>query len=197
LILAHFILAAGSADAASFGSTRIDLDRGVDFYGFMSRADGQDIKRFLGRIDDISLSDRLRAVAESVDKPVIIVVYGYTWCGDMAILAPYIESVRRTNPGVISAKFYIRGDEDADFLIKQTGIDRTPAIFLAAPDGRLLEGRYYSKFPKVVQDLIDSSKSEEESQSHIEDHRAGEFDDEVQGDLAEFLSIGFSELRGL
>jgi hypothetical protein len=193
------MMIASAADAASRerGVAWVDPGKGMDFYGFISKADARDIGKFLGRLGEITLSNELASLASSVDKPITVVVLGYTYCPDMLIVAPFIESIRTVNPDMVTIRFYIRSDDYAEFLKKQTGIDRTPAIFLAKQDGRLLEGRFYSKFPQAVQNLIDSSGSSEESDSHIEDHRAGLYDGDVQGDLAEFLRLGIPELRRL
>jgi hypothetical protein len=188
-----------AADEASGGRSVawVDPSKGMDFYGFISKANARDIEKFLGRNDEITLSDELKDLASEVDKSLAIVVLGYTYCPDMIIVAPFIESVRMVNPDMITVRFYVRSDDYAGFLKKQTGMDRTPAIFLAKQDGRLLEGRFYSKFPQTVQELIDSSDTKEESDSHIADHRAGIYDDDVQSDLAEFLRLGIPELERL
>jgi hypothetical protein len=194
-----FVMIASAADTASVGRgiAWVDPGKGMDFYGFISKADARDIEKFLERLGGITLSNELATLASSVDKPLAIVVLGYTYCPDMLIVAPFIESIRTVNPDMITVRFYVRSDDYAKFLKEQTGIDRTPAIFLTRPDGRLLEGRFYSKFPQAVQNLIDSSGTSEESDSHIKDHRAGLYDGDVQSDLAEFLRLGMPELQKL
>ncbi|MDR1482832.1 MAG: thioredoxin family protein [Synergistaceae bacterium] len=189
--------AVSGAAAETHDVARMDPGKGTDFYGFISKAKAKDMEKFIARLGKVTLSDELKETASRADRPFTVVVLGYTYCPDMLIVAPFIESVRMANPNMITVRYYIRNDGYAELLKRQTGIDRTPAIFLAEPDGRLLEGRFYSKFPRIVQRLIDSSASSEESNSHIGDHRAGVYDDDVQSDLAELLRFGVPELEGL
>ena len=174
---------------AFFDVDHIDLSKGVSYERYLFGGTGMQIERVFARTKAVRLSDELRAAAQRIDSPVVFVTYGSITCPDCAVAVPFLEALKNANP-TIETLYFARDNKAREMLLERTGLNRIPTIFVTDRNGRILSG-HYVEYPRVIYDLLEKSKTEEEKRAHIEEFRAGKYDDDVQRDLADLIESIF------
>ena len=177
------LLSPASAEAAKEGW--VDRSRGIDFGTFAAAGSANELERTFSRMNAIALTTEAKSKIARIDRQLLAVVYGSMSCPDCTIAVPIIEAMSRYNP-YIEVLYFERDLEGRELLLSRTGLTRIPTVFTAEPDGTLHDGAYV-EHPRIVCDLLKSSKSDEERERHIEDFRVGKYDAETQLELAELL----------
>ena len=186
LLVAASLLSSVPASAATVKVDWVDRSRGVDFGTFAATGSAEELERTFSRMNSIALTAEAKSTIMRIEKPLLVVVYGSMSCPDCTIVLPIIEAMSRYNP-YIETLYFERDLEGREVLLTRTGLTRIPTVFTAEPDGTLHDGAYV-EHPRIVYDLLESSKTEEEKERHIEDFRAGKYDTETQLELAELLA---------
>ncbi len=168
---------------------RIDLQRGISYERYLFGGTGLQIERMFARSKAVRPSEALLSAAQRIDSPVYIVTYGSITCPDCAIAVPYLERLKSANSR-IETRYFARDNEAREMLLERTGRNRIPTIFITDRKGSILSG-YYVEYPRIVYDLLEKSKTEDERRAHIKDFRAGKYDDDVQSDLTDLIDSVF------
>lgn len=174
-----------SASAAIAAPGSIDLSKGFSFERYLMTGKGVHMENIFKRLKEAELSDRLKAALDQIDRPVVFVVYGSITCPDCAIAVPILEKVREASPQVKTI-YFERDNKAREFLLETTGRNRIPSIFMTDESGAVMGG-HYVEFPRVVYELVEGSKNEDEKNDHIREFRSGKYDADVQSDLAEMI----------
>ena len=185
LLAAALLSLPTSASADATGPTQVDRSRGVDFGTFAATGTAEDLERTFSRMNSIALSAETKSKLARIEGPLLVVVYGSMSCPDCTIALPIIEAMSRYNP-YIETLYFERDLDGREVLLARTGRTRIPTVFAAEPDGTLSDCAYV-EHPRIIYDLLTSSKSDAEKEGHIEDFRAGKYDVETQLELAELL----------
>ncbi len=164
---------------------RIDLQNGASYERYLLDGTSEQIGRMFARSKGVRPSKKLLFAAQKIDTRVFIVIYGSITCPDCAIVVPYLERLRNANPQ-IETRYFARDDKARKMLLERTGRNRIPTVFITDRSGRIVSG-HYVEYPRIVYDLLEKSKTEDERRAYIDDFRAGKYDDDVQNDLADLI----------
>ena len=168
---------------------RIDLRKGGSYERYLFGGTGLQIERMFARSKAVRPSEALLSAAQRIDAPVFIVTYGSITCPDCAIAVPYLERLKTANSR-IETRYFARDNEAREMLLERTGRNRIPTIFITDRSGRILSD-HYVEYPRIVYDLLEKSKTEDERRTHIDEFRAGKYDDDVQTDLTDLIDSIF------
>lgn len=190
-VSATLLILAGSQAIAQ--TERLDMSAGMNFEAFLATGRASHIEKIFARMKSLALVPEVKSSIMQIDVPLVLFTYGSMSCSDCTIALPVLEAMRRQNPQYITTLYQDRDLAARELLLRHTGRSRIPTVLVLLPDGTLLDGAYV-EHPRIVYDLLDSSRSEEEKRSHIEEFRAGKYDEQVQADLADLI---FSALRSV
>ncbi|MDL2263698.1 thioredoxin family protein [Synergistaceae bacterium OttesenSCG-928-I11] len=175
--------------AAFVDVDHIDLKQGVSYERYLFGGNGIQIEKMFARAKVLRLSDSLRSAVQRIDFPVIFTTYGSITCPDCAIAVPFLELLKNANPQV-ETLYFTRDNKAREMLLERTGLNRIPTIFITDRSGKILS-EHYVEHPRIVYDLLAKSKTEDEKRAHIDEFRAGKYDDDVQSDLSELIDSIF------
>jgi glutaredoxin len=178
-----------SPDAGS-----VNLKNSVSFEEYKKSGEEKYISDIEERVRSCGVSEKFIEGAKKIDRPLVLLMIGMTYCPDCKAAYPFMEAVSRVNP-YVTTRYIPRNSTPGarEFIKARAGRTNMPAIFALRPDGKVLDGAYIET-PSKVTGLIMNATSDEERDSIWEDFHSGVYDEEIENDLLRLLETALSSL---
>ncbi|MDR1580932.1 MAG: thioredoxin family protein [Synergistaceae bacterium] len=171
---------------------RVNLKVSVSFEEYKRSGGEKYINDIEERMRSCKVSERFVEGAKKIDRPLVLLMIGMTYCPDCKAAYPFMETISRVNPYVTTRYIPRNGTPGAsEFLKARSGRTNMPAIFVLRPGGEVLDGAYIET-PSKVTGMIMNASSDEERDSIWEDFHNGVYDEEIENDLLRLLETALN-----
>ncbi|MDR3164833.1 MAG: thioredoxin family protein [Synergistaceae bacterium] len=171
---------------------RVNLKASVSFEEYKRSGEKKYIDAIESRMRSCNISERFIEGVKKINRPLVLLMIGMTYCPDCTAAYPFTETASRVNPYVTARYIPRNGTPGArEFIESRAGRTNIPAIFVLRPDGKVLDGAYIET-PSKVTGLIVNALSDEERDSVRENFRKGIYDEEIENDLLSLLETALS-----
>jgi glutaredoxin len=173
---------------------RVDLNASVSFEEYKRSGEEKYIIGIEERMRSCSVSEKFIEGVKKIDRPLVLLMIGMTYCPDCKAAYPFTEAASRANPNVTTRYIPRNGTPGArEFIEARAGRTNMPAIFVLRPDGKVLDGAYIET-PSKVTGMIMNAASDEERDAVWEDFHNGVYDEEIENDLLRLMENALSSL---
>ncbi|MDR1133644.1 MAG: thioredoxin family protein [Synergistaceae bacterium] len=173
---------------------RVNLKATISFAEYKRSGEEQYINDIEERMRSCEVSEKFIEGVKKIDRPLVLLMIGMTYCPDCKAAYPFTETASRVNPYVTARYMPRNGVTGArEFIGARAGRTNMPAIFVLRPDGKVLDGAYIET-PSKVTGLIANATSDEERDSIWEDFHNGIYDEEIENDLLSLMETALREL---
>jgi thiol-disulfide isomerase/thioredoxin len=178
-----------SSDAGS-----VDLKISVSFEEYKRSGEEKYVSDIEERMRSCGVSEKFIDGAKKIDRQLVLLMIGMTYCPDCKAAYPFMEAISRVNPNVTTRYIPRNGTPGArEFIVARAGRPNMPAVFVLLPDGKVLDGAYIET-PSKVTDLLMNVSSDEERDSIWKDFHNGVYDEEIENDLLNLLETALGSL---
>jgi hypothetical protein len=173
---------------------RVNLRASASFEEYVRSGEEKYISGIEERMRSCVVSEKFIESVKKIDRPLVLLMIGMTYCPDCKAAYPFMEAASRVNPYVTARYIPRNGTPGArEFIEARAGRTNMPAIFVLRPDGEVLDGAYIET-PSKVTGLIINASSDEERDSVWEDFHNGVYDEEIENDLIRLLETAPNNL---
>jgi hypothetical protein len=173
---------------------RVNLKASISFEEYKRSGEEKYIRDIDERMRSCKISEKFIESVKKIERPLILLMIGMTYCPDCKTAYPFTEAASRVNPYVTTRYIPRNGTPGArEFIMSRAGRTNMPAIFVLRPDGKVLDGAYIET-PSKVTELIKNASSDEERDSVWKDFHNGIYDEEIENDLLRLLETALNGL---